>query len=217
MEEKIKKKIETFFLQFPRVKMQKGDAIKVDKTSSEAFYLKKGHVREYTFSPQGVELTLHVFAPGSFFPMTEVLAGIKNRYYYEALTSVELYETPKEKVIKLLRQEPEIMADLSRRLLLGLDKLLMRIEYLTFGRAETKVVATLLFISRHFGVKKGDEVELNQPFTHRDIAAFAGISRETASRELEKLQRRKLLRYSNRRIVLKDHLIFRKQLDEEKS
>lgn len=210
MNEKLKKKIESFFLNFPQLKLQKGDAIKIDKDSSEVYYLKKGYVREYTFSPQGVELTLHVFAPGSFFPMTEVLAGIKNRYYYEALTFVELYETPKEKVLNFFRREPDVVLDLTRRLLLGVDKLLMRIEYLVFGRAETKVASALLFLGRHFGTRKSDEVEVKQPFTHRDIAAFAGISRETASRELEKLRKRKLIRYHNRRIILKDYLILKK-------
>ena len=212
MNERLRKKTEAFFLQFPLINLKKGDAVvEADKNLDEVYYLKKGYVREYTFSSQGVELTLHVFAPGSYFPMMDVLAGIRNRYYYEALTPVELYATTKEKMLKFFRGEPDLILDLTRRLLLGLDKLLMRIEYLAFGKAEARVVSTLLYLARHFGTQKNKRVQIQYLFTHKDIASFAGVSRETASREIEKLVRQKVIEYRKHLLAIKNLDTLKKQ------
>ena len=212
MNEKLKKKAEAFFLRFRQIKLEKGELVlKADRTLTDVFYLKNGYVREYTGSAQGVELTLHVFAPGSFFPMTDLLAGIKNRYYYEALTSVELYVAAKEKVLEFFKREPDVVMELTRRLLLGLDKLLMRIEYLAYGKAEEKIISTLLFLARHFGRQKNNGVQIQYLFTHKDIASFAGVSRETASRELEKLLKRNLIAYKKHLITINDI----RQLEEQ--
>jgi CRP/FNR family transcriptional regulator len=84
----------------------------------------------------------------------------------------------------------------------------MRIEYLGYGRAEEKIISTLLFLARHFGEQKNNEVQIQYLFTHKDIASFAGVSRETASRELEKLLKRKLIAYKKHLITIKDiHLL----------
>jgi len=212
MNERLRKKTEAFFLQFPLINLKKGDAVvEADKNLDEVYYLKKGYVREYTFSSQGVELTLHVFAPGSYFPMTDALAGVRNRYYYEALTPIELYATAKEKMLDFFRGEPDIVLDLTRRLLLGLDKLLMRIEYLAFGKAEARVVSTLLYLARHFGTEKNKGVQIQYLFTHRDIASFAGISRETTSREIEKLVKKKVIEYKKHLLTIKNLEILKKQ------
>ena len=212
MNEKLRKKTEAFFLQFPLINLKKGETVvEADRDLNEVYYLKKGFIREYTFSSQGVELTLHVFAPGSYFPMVDVLAGVKNRYYYETLTPVELYITSIEKMLKFFRGEPDLVLDLTRRLLLGLDKLLTRIEFLVFGKAETRVVSALLFLARHFGRQKNKEVQIQYLFTHKDIASFAGISRETASREIEKLVRKKVIEYKNHLLLIKNLETLKKQ------
>ena len=212
MNEKLRKKTEAFFLQFPLINLKKGETVvEADRDLNEVYYLKKGFIREYTFSSQGVELTLHVFAPGSYFPMVDVLAGVKNRYYYETLTPVELYITSIEKMLKFFRGEPDLVLDLTRRLLLGLDKLLTRIEFLVFGKAETRVVSALLFLARHFGRQKNKEVQIQYLFTHKDIASFAGISRETASREIEKLVRKKVIEYKNHLLLINNLETLKKQ------
>ena len=212
MNEKLRKKTDAFFQQFPPVNLKKGETVvEADRDLNEVYYLKKGFIREYTFSSQGVELTLHVFAPGSYFPMVDVLAGVKNRYYYETLTPVELYITSIEKMLKFFRGEPDLVLDLTRRLLLGLDKLLTRIEFLVFGKAETRVVSALLFLARHFGRQKNKEVQIQYLFTHKDIASFAGISRETASREIEKLVRKKVIEYKNHLLLINNLETLKKQ------
>lgn len=203
MEEQVWKKCDDFFSKFQSVEYEKGSIIIHPEESPRGiFYLKSGYVREYGISLQGIEITLHMFAPHSFFPMMWGMNDIPNRYYYEALTEITACITPRDKVIDFLKSEPLILMDLTKRLLLGLDRLTTRIEYLTLGKASTKVISVLLYLARHFGEVKDKQIVIKSKFTHRDIAAFAGITRETTSREWEKLQKKGLISYDDQFIQI---------------
>lgn len=198
-------KIENFFSQFQKHTYKKGELIiQPDKNPLGAYFVKKGFVREYGISRTGMEISLHIFVPRTYFPMMWVVAGIPNRYYYEALTNVELYSAPKEKIITFLKENPDVLWDLSERVFLGLDKLTLRLEYLSLGKAYEKVISIILYIARHFGVEQQGKIVTNHKFTHRDIAALAGISRETTSREWEKLEKKGLIKYDKQYIVIED-------------
>lgn len=206
-------KIRSFFSKYTAGTFNKGDIIvKADDSLNKVFYLEKGFVRDYTTSKDGEELTLHIFVAGSFFPMMSAISGIKNRYYYEALSKVKVYSAPKEKVLEYLKKEPEIVFDLTDRLLQGMDKLLTRIEYLVFSRAESRVISSLLFLARHFGKKEGKKISIKYRFTHRDIASIAGVTRETTSRTLEKLQKNKIIEFKNPHLTINNLEVLRKKI-----
>lgn len=202
VQEEIKAKVTTFFLQFPKKTYKKGEMILRPEEDKGALFLKQGFVREYGISQEGIEVSIHIFVPNAYFPMSLVLSKIPNRYYYEALTDCEIYHAPKEAIIKFLKEHHEVLLDLTKRVLGGLDKLSARIEYLSYGTAYEKVVSTLLYLSSHFGEKKGNIVHIKETFTHRDIGSLAGITRETTSREWEKLERKGVLSFKNHHIVI---------------
>lgn len=199
------KKIETFFSQFSHHTYQKGELIlQPDHNPLGAYYLQSGFVREYGISPQGLEISLHIFSPRSYFPMMWVISDIANRYYYEALSDVQVYSAPKEKLLIFLKENPEVLWELSRRIFAGLDKLVSRIEYLSYGKAGEKVISILLYLARHFGKEKNNKVRITQKFTHRDIGSLAALSRETVSREWEVLEKKGLITSENQHIVIQD-------------
>lgn len=214
MKQENTKKSVSYYDKFEHCFFRKGEIIIYPKKDSpDAIFIKKGYVREYTLSHQGVELTLHIFSPGSCFPMTWIISSIKNRYFYEALTQVEAYKIPKEKMLNFLKKRPDVLFDLTDRLLRGLDKLVFRIEGLVFASAYWRVVSVLLFLARHFGQKETDgRVMLTYKFTHRDVAALAGISRETASRTLKMAKKRGLINSKRSLIVISDVKILKKEL-----
>lgn len=193
-----------FFSQFPAQRYSKGEVIlQPESTPVGAYFLKSGHVREYGMSVQGTEVTIHIFNPGAFFPMTWVIGNLPNRYYYETQTECTIHVAPKEATVEFLKAHPEILYSLTGRLLQGLDRLTERLEYLTYGSAQTRISAILVYLSRHFGEKKADnKIHLKERFTHQEIAALTGLTRETASRELEKLQKQQLIRIVDRQIEI---------------
>src|SRR3989344_9267927 len=105
MEEKIKNKVHAFFSNFELHKHKKGQTIiHPNQNPQGAYYIKNGYVKTYAISPQGVETTIHLFANNSYFPMMWIISDIPNRFHYEALTPIELYVAPKEKILNFLQK-----------------------------------------------------------------------------------------------------------------
>jgi CRP-like cAMP-binding protein len=72
---------------------------------------------------------------------------------------------------------------------------LTRIEHLVFSDAYRRVISVLLYIIKHFGEKNKDGVVVHHRFTQQDIATLVGVSRETASNEISKLEKKGLIKY----------------------
>lgn len=199
-----KTKISGFFSNFPLKRFKKEqNLIASGENPRGIYYLKKGYVRMFSYNKSGKEATIHIFVPGSFFPMTWGLAKIDNSYYYSALTTVETLFAPRVKVVKFLKNNPEILLTLFKRLLFGLDNLAKRIEQMTFGSAKTRTASILVYLARHFGKRKGKATVFSHKFTHYDIATLAGITREHVSLEIEELEKKGIVAYSSHFLVIK--------------
>ncbi len=196
-----KSKLELFFKNQKQVAFKKGDTILKSGTNPPGVYfIEQGFVRQYIFTQTGQELTLHFFKPKSFFPLFWAVNDLPNRYYYQAFTPLKTYLAPKDEVINLLKTDPELVFELSRRLLSGIDGLVTRIEFLASRNASERTLGILYFLGKHFGTNKDNKLTLNYPFTHEDIATLTGLTRETTSRELKKLA-------MEGKIVIKNRLI----------
>ncbi len=199
----VKKSLEDFFSQFRLVHYQENEILfGAQDIPPGVFYLKKGFVRQFITSENGSELTIHIFEPGSHFPMTWALNGIANSYYYQTLTPSEVFIGPKEETLKFFRKDKEASFEFSKRLLAGLNGLSKRLEGIVFGNAYSRVISTLIYLAAHLGkrVKKG--ILINHNFTHQDLAFLTGITRERTSLEMEKLQKKGLIINHHHTIII---------------
>jgi CRP/FNR family transcriptional regulator len=197
-------KLQSFSTKFSFRQYAKGETIlNAEEDPPGIFYLQEGFVRFYSLSPEGKELTLNIFKPGSFFPMTWAVAERPNVYFFEAITAAKLRLIPKNKLLEFLQNEPELLFQFTQRILIGLDGLLTRMEYLLFGNASQRVTSVLLMSARRFGQEeKNGEVKIDFPLTHQSIANLAGLTRESTSLEMKKLENTGLISSKNRRITL---------------
>lgn len=198
------KQIDTFFSKHTKSLYKKGEIIlQAGGSPAGVLYLKHGFVRMSLIGKSGETLVLHVFKPGSHFPMIWAMNNTPNRYAFEALTPVEIWRAPKEEVLKFLHTHPEITEYFLSRILKGLSGMMERMEYLVLEPAYEKTVLLLLYYAKNFsdGEKKG---KLIIPLTHREIAGWIGTTRETASLQVEILKRKKLLTYTKRLITIPD-------------
>lgn len=197
--------LDDFFEKFSFVKYKKGEVlINADEDPPGIFYLKSGTVRQYSLSRKGDEQTLTIYKPFSFFPLMWAINNTRNTFYFEALKDIEAWKAPRDETIKFLKAEPEVMYDLISRLYQGMEGLLSRIEYLMFGTAYEKVIFTLLNLSFRFGEENMSNLDVNLHITHKDIASFSGLRKETISRQIAKLHRKRILENKNRLVIIKD-------------
>lgn len=190
------KEFEVFYKQFSTREYKKGEnLIRADDNPQGIFCLTKGYVRQYTISKTGIELTLQILKPITYFPLIWAINGAPNIYFYEALTAVEVGRAPKEQVVDFIKDKPSIILELMSKLLGDYAETLSRIEHLVFSDAYRRVISVLLYIAKHFGEEKSKGVLVSHRFTQQDIATLVGIARETASIEMGVLEKKGLIKY----------------------
>ncbi len=198
-------KLELFFKEKRHFSYSKGDTIlHAGDEPRGVFYLIRGYVRLYSISKEGEELTLIIFKPQDFFPMMWVINNTPQDYYLEAMTNCELYRAHREEFITFMKRESDVEFDLLGKILTRLGGLLSRMEYLAFGNAHQKVASILLICAERFGTEHKNETVVQVPLTHKDIADLVGVTRETASIEIKKLERKGLIAFHGRRVIVKN-------------
>ncbi len=205
-------KLNSFFKQFKTIQYRKKAMIlSSNDTTSSVFYVKSGYIRVYRISEDGEELTLTILKPGDFFPLTYGFSTNKTNYYVEALTQLEIWKAPQETFLEFVKSEPEVYYELTTQLMVRFNGVLTRMEYLIFSNAYTKVASTLLMCAKGLGEENDGKVIVKVPLTHKDIATMIGITRETTSLEMKKLERKGLVVRNGKYIVITDQKLLEKE------
>ena len=206
-------KLDFFFSKHKLLKYKKGEVItRAGEVPSGIFYLKKGYVRVYSFSKNGEELSLIIFKPGDIFPVSWAINKVTTSYFVEAMTEAFLWRVPRDQFLKFVKDKPDILFEISRRMLERFLGLMRRMEYMVFGNARAKVASILVICAERFGKKSaGGHVEIEVPLTHNDIATLVGLSRETVSIEMGKLADKELISYRRKLISIANLAALRKE------
>jgi len=198
---------EFFFTQFNSVHRFKKNQLIFwpDMQPPGVFYVKSGFIRQYLVSESGKELTVNILKPGTYFPMVWALNNTSNIYFYECLTQTILFKAPREKVVKQLEDNPDLLYDLTKRILSGLDGITKMMETLLTGNAYRQIAYVVLVLAKRFGkLINKKEVRIDVPLTHRLIGTLAGLSRESTSLELRKLTKKKIIAKKNGFMLIKN-------------
>jgi CRP-like cAMP-binding protein len=206
MQESVRQKIDKFFSGYPQVELEKGSTIiQPEEPLVYIYNIVSGYVKSYSINDGGLELTINIYKPYNFFPITETLAGRTNTYFFETVTDVVLQKAPTHKVHEFVKSDSDVLFDLTQRVSSGLEGFMVRTQYLIRSNATQKVASSLVLLSRRFGENiKDKKIRLLIPQTHADISNLSGVSRETASLELKKLEQTGLISYSKQIFIIND-------------
>jgi CRP-like cAMP-binding protein len=214
MEPTILDKIDHFFEDFPRVRLRKGQAVPAaEQDNPDIFWIERGMIRMYQITDDGSELTLHIFRAPSFFPMMLYLSHRPSSYYFQTVDEVIARKAPGKAVEQFLKQNNDVLFDLTTRFADGITGLLLRIEELAAPRAKQRLIPLLLYLAKTFGQQDGARYTIDLQLSHDDLAAWIGSARETVSRQLEKLEKDGLVVKQARHLVILDVKALKKQLE----
>jgi len=204
MPEEIADKIHAHFSQYPHRVYPKGQILIFANENPEyIFYITKGRVIKYDISYRGAEVIVNIFKPPAFFPMSWAINRLPNKYFYKADETTEVYTVPCHEAIKFLQENPDVMYDLLSRIYRGMEGILARIVQLMSGTARSRLIHELLIECRRFGERQADG-SCKLHISEQGLAARAGLSRETVSREMHKLKDRDLVQLQKHYILLTD-------------
>ena len=92
-----------FFSRYTLIHFEKGSTIlRADDTPQGVYMIRNGYVCMYSLPHTGNSLTLNIFKPSSFFPLTWAIADIGNSFFYDALTPVDIYRAPLDAFVRFV-------------------------------------------------------------------------------------------------------------------
>ncbi len=199
------KKIQKMFRGGRLLKYKAGEIIlRAGDLPSGVYYLSSGYVKAYALTDEGDENLHLIYKPPELFPLVWALQGRAKNVFYEALTTAELWRLSKEEFLSAAEADNAVAMELLRQLADQFSIYADRIDNLEYSDAYQRVVYRLLFASARFGKRRGSSVTIEAPMTHQLIANSVRLSRETTSREFQRLERQKLITYKGRYIVIPD-------------
>lgn len=202
MNQSVNDKITQFFSTSTTKSYSKGEILTFgDQDPERVSYLLEGIVEQYDLTPEGTKVTVNIYKPPAFFPMSWAINKTPNTYFYAALSDIKLQHADAEKTVAFLKENPDVTFDLLSRVYKGTDALLRRLSLATSGIATNRLIFELLIEAYRFG---GEAVEGKRiiKITQNNLASRSGLARETVSRELHKLEKDGLLALTKDGIVL---------------
>jgi CRP/FNR family transcriptional regulator len=215
MDSTISDKIYEFFSKYPQRSYPKGQILVfADESPEHIYYIQSGKVRKYGISYRGDEVIVNIFKPPAFFPMSWALNRTPNKYFYKTEAATVVHIVPANDALQFLKDNPDVTLDLLSRIYRGMDGLLGRIVHLMSGTAKSRLIYELVTECRRFGEQQKDGSYLLN-VSELDLAARAGMSRETVSREMRKLKDLKLISLDSQKMTVKDLAGLEKALGTE--
>jgi len=191
---KNKKQLEKYFEKYKLQKFKKGETIfRPGDDFPGICYIKSGYVRLYTVGKDGQEVTIQLFKPVFYLSLIRALSKFESKYFFEAITPVEMWIAPKEEAMTFLRGNKEIVDEITKDVLGGFMNLISDIEYLISGNAYTKVARVIHSLATRHGEAKGNELVVKFNTPHRVIASMTGLTRETVTLQILKLEKEKIV------------------------
>src|SRR3990170_3991305 len=194
MDKDINQKLLGFFSKHVLQSYKRGEIlIRAEEEPPGVFYMINGYVKMASIFENGSELTVNIFKQGAFFPMLWAIADSDNAYFYQAMTSTEVFKATRGDALKFINDNPDVLYDLTRRLLVGMDGLLSTTQQLLYGNAYKRVASAFIVSAKRFGKSfKNKNVLIDIPLTHQDIANLAGITRKTTKQRVNLSEKSKI-------------------------
>ena len=166
------------------------------------YFILEGWVKIRTYNLEGKELTLNILGRGELFGEMAALDEVPRSTDVITLTSTQIGSLPSQDFIKLLNTEPLAGVRLAQLMARRLRQVNRRLR-LRESDSASRVADTLLFLAEGQGIEHSTGVEIpNLP--HRELSSLSGLARETVTRVLTKLEKKKLIKRSGEVICIPD-------------
>ena len=168
------------------------------------FYIESGLAKAYDITKYGEENLLIIRKAGELMGLTWAVTGQDRHIIYSALAPTTVWLISRDIFVKHLREHPasalpvvDMLTDMYR---LHSERI-MTLEYRT---VRERLVSFLLTTAVRFGEATPDGTRITVPLKHQDIASSISATRETTSRALAELERKRQLSSEQSHITIRD-------------
>lgn len=197
-------KIKKYFSQFPVKKLAKGEfLIKPGDNFENIYFNKSGYGRIFTKTNKG-ENVINLFRPAFVFSMIHFLTEQKNDFYIQAISPAQVYVAPYSEFKKLIKDNNETYSEIMDYFFRSLLNYFVNQGNISNGTAQNKIASVMAQLTQDYGDVKNGKMVVNFPATHRIIATLVGLTRETTSVQMSKLQKLGIVSSKRNQFVVND-------------
>ncbi len=164
-------------------KFSKSEVILLEEEETGYFYfIVSGKVKVVRYNDAGKELLLAVHKRYDYFGEMSILDGKTAPATIIAMEDCTVGFISRANFIKFIMGNERSLHQLIALLCTRLRESWSMLNILGFAEASDKIRAALIIFSRKFGTPEKNGTIISIKLTHKDIANFSAVSRETASR-----------------------------------
>ncbi len=181
---------------------RKNETILYEEDTNEFMYVMLlGKVKVIRTTEDGKEIILAMHPEGDFFGEMSLIDGKTTPASVISTEDSLIAIISKKDFFLIIFSQSRVTQNLLEILCSRLRKSWDTIQLLNFNNASQRTKMLFLMLSDEYGEKTAEGIVLNIKLTHQDISDMTGLTRETVTRVLDKLQK------NNEITILKDKYI----------
>lgn len=181
--------LKRYFSKFPSSKYPKGTLLhKPGDKFDHIYFVKTGFVRVYIKNGDQ-ETTLNLFRPLFMISLVQSATNHPSNFYIETITPCEIWSASVSDYQKYVDSDAKFAKQVNSFFFNSVLQLLNNQTNIISGNATNKVATVLLQLAFDYGQMKDNKLFVAFPATHRVIASLIGLTRETTSVQMSKLQK----------------------------
>ena len=171
---------------------RKNETILYEADTNKYMYLiLSGKVKVVRTTEDGKEIILAMHQSGNFFGEMSLIDGKTTPASVIATTDSLISIISQDDFFTILFSQSKVVENLLKILCTRLRQSYDTIQLLNFNNATHRTKMLLLMLCDEYGTKTPEGIVLNIKLTHQDISDMTGLTRETVTRVLDKLQKSK--------------------------
>jgi CRP-like cAMP-binding protein len=157
-------------------------------------------VRAFYTAPSGREITLAYWQEGDMLGADRLYEGGVFRWSCQTVSPTEAYAILETDMRTLVAEVPELAVAITEALSFKVQWLSSLVQVLGTESVSRRLGYLLDTLCELYGVESEHGIAINAPFTHEDLAAMVGASRQWVTMALDRFQARGVLKLGKRRI-----------------
>lgn len=165
---------------------------------SRIYYIQKGKVKTFKRNDDGKELIVGLYAEGDFLGYLPLMEGRTYRETAEAMEDVELSIIPRSEFEELIGSNPVVMKKFMGILARNVDEKAEQLLAVAYNSLRKKVADTLVTLNRKYNKDQDESFHID--LSRENLAAIAGVAKESLIRMLSELKEENLINLEGRKI-----------------
>ncbi|MDG5855869.1 Crp/Fnr family transcriptional regulator [Clostridium beijerinckii] len=181
----------------------KGDVIFTEgNIANTLYFINEGKIKLYKYTKDGKEQILHILSEGDFFGELELIKPSKYGFNSKAIEDAKICTLTKEEMKDIMMKNPEIGIKVLETVGERLSKVENLVQNLATNDVDSRMAYLIIELMEKYGKNVDGNISVKLPISREDMASFIGVTRETISRKLKKLEDENLIKIIGTKTII---------------